>query len=1080
MSATNFRFLKKEYLILFNLTQRAEFNLHKAPAESIALLRDFGEILTQLLFEIHSYKFEEQNTQIKRIRKLEREGALTPTIAKWLKELGYLEDTASEDGVAKEEADRWLLLAFRVGLWLYQSYSVENADQSALIYETPKEVDYAKALEQLEKEYLILEKEFEQRMTSRKLEPLSKENLQQIRERSGRSTNNMDLSEDETRKLLIDPQLEQAGWEVDSEVLNYKTKKTLPERGRNMAIAEWPAQGKWADYALFIGTELYGIVEAKKYAKDISTDLGQSKVYAQLVQEKHEAELLGEWKDCKVPFLFSSNGRTYLEQIKTKSGIWFLDVRKSGNLAKALHGWYAPAHLQYLLQSDIRAAENKLKANPLDFLQSENGLGLRDYQIKAIQAVEEELLDNPERRRVMLAMATGTGKTRTIIGLCYRLIQSNRFRRILFLVDRRMLAKQAIDAFGDNKIKGTNTFASIFEIKGLKDLVPELDTRLQFATVQGMVHRLFYSEGTDIPTVDQFDCIVVDEAHRGYLLDRELVEEDLHFKNQNDYVSQYRRVLDYFDAHAVGLTATPALQTTEIFGSAVFTYSYREAVIDGYLIDHDPPHQMKTKLSEKGIRWEKGEKPKAYDKESNSLTELEELDDELNIDVAGFNKLVITESFNHTIVQELINYIDPHEAEKTLVFAATDEHAERLVDYLKDAFNKRGDEVEDDTIQKITGNVYDAEERFLKFKNEKYPTIAVTVDLLTTGIDVPKICNLVFLRRVKSRILYEQMLGRATRRADDIGKESFQIFDAVRIYEALEDYTQMKPVVVNPKTTFNQLVMEFDEITSEARARKQIEQIIAKLHRKKRYVQAEEEGRFKYRSAGLEPNELIHFLKEKPTKAGLQKIKQISSLWKYLDELKPPPAAMLFSEHKDEYIGTERGYGKGQKPEDYLQSFEQYIRENRNKIMGLQLVCTKPTELDRASLKELLLALDAEGYTKKALQTAWKNAKNEDIAADIIAFIRTLALGQTLISKEERVKRAMSHVRQMKAWNKIQSNWIDRFEKQLMQETVLKLENLDESPFKEKGGVKKLNQVFDEQLEAVIQSMNENLYGDIA
>ena len=110
-------------------------------------------------------------------------------------------------------------------------------------------------------------------------------------------------------------------------------------------------------------------------------------------------------------------------------------------------------------------------------------------------------------------------------------------------------------------------------------------------------------------TIDSYDCIIVDEAHRGYNLDRELDDDDLDFRDQNDYVSQYKRVIEYFDAFVIGLTATPALHTTQIFGTPVFTYSYREAVIDNRLVDHEPPFLIKTKLSEEGIVWKRGEKP---------------------------------------------------------------------------------------------------------------------------------------------------------------------------------------------------------------------------------------------------------------------------------------------------------------------------------------------------------------------------------------------------------------------------------------------------------------------------------------
>lgn len=269
-----------------------------------------------------------------------------------------------------------------------------------------------------------------------------------------------------------------------------------------------------------------------------------------------------------------------------------------------------------------------------------------------------------------------------------------------------------------------------------------------------MVKRILYSDNEQekIP-VDAYDCIIIDEAHRGYLMDKEIDEEDFSFKDQRDYISKYRMVVDYFDAYAIGLTATPALHTKEIFGSPIYTYSYREAVVDGFLADHDPPFIIKTKLGEEGIKWEKGEKLKGYDKETNTIIELSELEDELEIDIAGFNKLVITENFNRTVIKELVKHLDPEGEEKTLIFAATDEHADRVVQFLKEEFVTMGVDIPDDAIQKITGKSYDPEEQVKRYKNEKYPNVAVTVDLLTTGIDVPPICNLVFLRRVKSILM---------------------------------------------------------------------------------------------------------------------------------------------------------------------------------------------------------------------------------------------------------------------------------------------------------------------------------------
>ena len=171
-------------------------------------------------------------------------------------------------------------------------------------------------------------------------------------------------------------------------------------------------------------------IQNKKYATDISTDLHQSKIYSQTVNKVDGTEFIGKWNTYHVPFLFSTNGRNYLEQIKTKSGIWFLDIRNDRNRPDALRGWFSPEGLVDLYNRNIEEANAKLMDYDYDYLQSKSGLGLRYYQIDAIKAVENKIINNPEDKRALLVMATGTGKTRTVIGLVYRLIQSNRFKRV--------------------------------------------------------------------------------------------------------------------------------------------------------------------------------------------------------------------------------------------------------------------------------------------------------------------------------------------------------------------------------------------------------------------------------------------------------------------------------------------------------------------------------------------------------------------------------------------------------------------------------------------------------------------------
>jgi type I restriction enzyme R subunit len=286
----------------------------------------------------------------------------------------------------------------------------------------------------------------------------------------------------------------------------------------------------------------------------------------------------------------------------------------------------------------------------------------------------------------------------------------------------------------------------------------------------------------------------------------------------------------------------------------------------------------------------------------------------------------------------------------------------------------------------------------------------------------------------------------------------------------------MKPVTVSPTATFVQLVEELEQIQSQDRVVKQLDQIIAKFQRKRQYITDENLDHFIYRSGGKNPESFLGYLNDAKQNSSLEELGKIPGLWRYLDELKPPPRIQLVSDHEDESRGVERGYGNSEKPEDYIQSFQEFIKENLNKMAALQVICTRPQELDRKSLKELRLELDRLGFNSRTLDTAWKATRNVDIAADIISYIRTLALGDALISHEERIHRAIGKIRMMKPWNKIQQKWIDRFEKQLLEENVLQHEDLNQAPFTENGGFDRLNKVFEEQLDHLIKQLNENLY----
>ena len=1069
--SSKFQFLEHDYPELYENAILAEHLYFVDYSSSVSKARLFGEKLVQMIMTLERVAIEKTD-QSSRINTLRNWNILPYQIASLLHEIRKDGNTAVHVGeIDEEKAYKILDNLFTVAIWFYETIEkdyIEDKEYQLIQESVNEDLD---ELQNRVESLTIQLKDYEE-----KIEALnaSIEIIQDRRKRAETNAAKINWSEEETRIHLIDEQLKEAGWECDSVHLNFKTRKSLPEKGKNKAIAEWPCGSKYADYALFVGLELYGLVEAKKFGTDISTNLRQSKVYAEKIAKLGEIQLVGNWDSYNVPFIFSTNGRNYLKQIETKSGIWFQDIRQPTNHPRALKGWYSPESLKELYHRDIASANKKLEESDYDYLKSKNGLGLRDYQIEAIKAVENKIIHSPDDRKALLVMATGTGKTRTINGLIYRLIKANRFRRILFLTDRRLLAKQASDSIKENKVEAQQPFGNIFQLTDLKTTRPESTTRLHFATVQSMVKRLFYSDENAL-TIDTYDCIIIDEAHRGYNLDKDMDEEDLLFRDQNDYIAQYRRVLDYFDAYKIGMTATPALHTTEIFGKAAYEYSYRQAVIDGNLVDHEPPYFIETILNTDGIIWEKGEKPSAYDPETGEILDLSELEDELKFDVEHFNKKVLNDNFNRVVVQELVKHLDPEGEEKTLIFTARDYHADTIVAFLKEEFDRIGVEVHDKAIQKITGSVYDNEQLTKDFKNERYPNIVVTVDLLSTGIDVPTISNLVFMRRIKSRILYEQMVGRATRLCPEIGKESFKIFDAVRLYEAMEDVTTMRPVT-NPTYTFTHLAKEVGEIDSETRLEKQKDQILAKLNRKVKKMSNEQKEKFAFNAGQVSADEFMLNLKNSNGEDLRNLIKESASLWNFLDEKIYRPQAQFISDHYDEVREVSRGYGKVDKPEDYIESFTKFIQDNRNTIYAINIICTKPQELDRQSLKELKMILDEKGYSEQFLNTAWKSMTNVEIAADIIAFIRTLSMGTDLISPAQRIKNAIAKIRQKKEWTKVQLRWIDRFEKQLLAETILQKQDLDVKPFIDEGGFRRLDLIFNNELEDLIKELNDNLY----
>jgi type I restriction enzyme R subunit len=1160
----NFSFLSEHDSLFVELAESAEQAFASDPNTTLIKLRQLGEALAQHLAALSGIEFDEQTGQADLLYRLNRELRLEPQIKELFHILRIEGNKATHQfRTQHKEAMDGLKVARTLAIWFHRSFGktgasfkpgpfVPPADPSAQLRQLQTdieklrhdlqqanvELDSSQQLSQLiekeKSEYEALAiamdeesrslaeqaRQHEQALTrqqqayEQKIKALQQQlteqgektigqQRQQVAKQTRAATDTLVLNEELTR-ILIDQQLQEAGWEADSQEITYQ-KGARPERGHYRAIAEWPTnhngeKGR-ADYVLFVGLTPIAVVEAKKENTNVAGKIRQAERYSKGL--KVQVPLVGAWEltgrtiawpadesgHYHVPFVYSCNGRPHIPQLAEQSGTWFRDVREPSNLRRALPKFHTPGGLLDLLERDKENAEKLLKDEPFGYLK------LRDYQQNAIVATEHALARGV--RSALLAMATGTGKTRTIIGLMYRFLKTERFHRILFLVDRSSLGQQAIDAFNEAPLEQNHTLSKIYNVAELGDMAAEAETRVQVATVQAMVKRIFMSDNP--PPIDRFDCIIVDEAHRGYTLDQEMTEGELALRDTSQYLSSYRRVLDYFDAVKIALTATPAKHTSEIFGKPVYTYSYREAVADDWLIDHEPPIRYETLLTRKGITFEKGKPVEVINTQTGEL-DTTELEDELNFEVDAFNRRVINENFNRVICEQLVQELDPFGDEKTMIFCATDLHADMVKRLLDDAFKDLyNGQYNQAAVAKITGQSDKVDRLIRRYKNERYPSIAITVDLLTTGIDVPRICNLVFMRRVRSRILYEQMIGRATRRCDEIGKTLFRIYDPVDIYAALQDVNTMKPLVKDPNITLEQLVDELTdddkletalnspgEQPEESQANVVLSQLSQKLMRvlRKADNKAESKPQLKqkleelHQSWGVEPKSLHQHLHKLGPRQASAFLKQHSGLLNQLAEVKSLVGSEympLISDHEDEIRERIQSYGEHDKPEDYLDSFNEFIKQQLNQSAALAVVVNKPRDLTREQLREVKLLLDNHGYSEARLQSAERNQTNKDIAASIIGYIRRAALGEALIPFEQRVTQAMDRIYTQHDWTPNQRKWLKRLAKQLVHEVIIDREFVNHR-FADDGGARQMDKVLGEQLDTVLEELNEAMW----
>lgn len=469
---SNFEFLKKHHEWLFKLAESAERNYSPDPNTSLIKMRQLGEAIAQSIAARIGVEFGNNVKQIDLLKDLDYQLRLDDNVRDAFHTIRKLGNTATHefDSTSHRDALKAIMVGHALAMWFHITFGgsaakgfkikkfVKPQDPSEYVRQLEEQVEQLKTesqrsseriktaeeLSRIEAEKAKAEHDRAEKMAADKVlwEQLAIESEKEAEKyKSAAEAANLEfiksfqakpkeeqaaelkriekspfeMDEAETR-VVIDQQLVDAGWEADTENLRY-SKGTRPEPNKNKAIAEWPTKSGPADYALFIGMTLVGVIEAKKTAKNVYGAIDQAKRYASGIEQLSEdVEITrysnGEGGEFNAPLTFATNGRAYLKQLEQESGIWFLDVRDNTNRRKALKGWYSPQEIKTYLRQTPQQANAELDDMSFDY-----ELKLRDYQKKAILSVEQAIKDGKDK--AMVAMATGTGKTKTCIALVY-------------------------------------------------------------------------------------------------------------------------------------------------------------------------------------------------------------------------------------------------------------------------------------------------------------------------------------------------------------------------------------------------------------------------------------------------------------------------------------------------------------------------------------------------------------------------------------------------------------------------------------------------------------------------------------
>ena len=925
------------------------------------------------------------------------------------------------------------------------------------------------------------------------------------------------LAPEQQARENIDKQLEQSGWFVQD------FKELNPSASLGVAVREYPTESGSADYILFVDSgdpflrkKPIGVIEAKREGITLSAVHDQTTRYA-------ADKLKYIFKKEELPFQYETTG----------TETYFTDARDPIPRQREIFNFHKPETLYEWIKQ-----ESSLRAR-LRMFPPLNTDGLRVCQSVAIKNLEESFADN--RSRALIQMATGAGKTFSAITSVYRLLKFANAKRILFLVDTRNLGKQAEQEFQAYKPNDDKRlFTELYNVQRLRSNFIDPSTHVCISTIQRMYSILkgkeldesleddspYESKIIDKPVdvaytpnvpIETFDFIIIDECHRSIY-------------------NLWKQVLDYFDAFMIGLTATPDKRTFAFFHENIVSeYTLKQSIADRVNVGYDV-YTIETEITQHGAKIQAKQFVNLRSKMTRKK-EWKQLEDEVVYEANQLDNDIVNPSQIRNIIREykrvLIEGFYPergneYDVPKTLIFAKTDSHAEDIVHIVREEFGEGND-----FCKKITYNTKpeDPEAILQKFRTGYYPRIAVTVDMIATGTDVKPIEVLIFMRDVRSRNYFQQMIGRGTRSfskdelvkvtpSAKLNKERFYIIDAVGVFKSIKvDYPIVdKKPTVPLKDLMKMVILQPDEdnLSSLAARLSKLDKQISDIDREKfkEFAEGKSITEVAVNLANVyDPDVIDTNVRKKfklpenvePTEEQIQSTIQpiIQSairpfdnpkLRDFIETVRQKIYQIIDETNPDKVTFSGFDTQAKENSEEIINNFRKFIDENKNEIIALRILYSQPErrrELTYNMVKDLRDALLNPPYNL-SIDQIWnayqrvepkvvKLRTPKGMLTDIISLIRFELKIDTMLEPYSEIvnrnfrdwvfKRNAGPVQ----FTNEQMEWLRMIKDHVVSSVRIDKDDFELSPFVDEGGLGKFYQIFGVQTEKILEEINKEL-----